>query len=783
MNDEFDWQVDPATSPDALGGGIDVWGILYRRKWIMVATTILGVLLGTLYYSRQVPIYQSSAQVLIERKRPTPLPLSTVAVDYHASFADAFKHPVIMKSPNVVVDSLEKHQLGELEFLKKSGNPIQRVISGLQIKPATQGLGIYSVTFAGTDREGVGKVVNAVIAAYHDFLESTHRDVGRETRELLVEAKDELLRQLETKEQTYNSFREETPLMWKGSTATNVHQERQATYEGQHSDVLMQISDLETQLEAIQAYLVEGDNLEVLLMSAKLSNVEMTNPSPITEDGRPIDKSILLPLLLEEQELASRYGNDHPRIKSIRRRMDYTKNFYEKFVGVDIDEVASEDRPLAVPLDLGERIKKKVTLYVEALNHKLDHLRKRADRLDAMFESEQEAAKGLVRYQIKNEAHLKDIARTQQLFDAVVKRFEEISLVDEDYGGYTFEVLSAAGNGGKISPNLVKMITAAAVLGALAGFGLGFLVDLSDKSFRTPTEITGQLRLHVVGNIPLMHIDEPAHDSPLSGMLCTVHRSKSTQAEAFRTVRTALFFNTRGKRHQVLQVTSPTPGDGKSTLVANLAVTIANSGKSVLILDADFRKPVQHKLFGLESKIGLASVVDGQAEPHEAYQQVEGVPNLKVMACGPRPSNPSELLSSAPFRETLEYLREQFEFVIVDTPPLLAVSDPSAVAAQVDTVILTFRITKQIRPLARRARDILLETGADILGVVVNGIGPKDSQYGPGYGYGYGGKGYGAYAYRYGYGYGYGYGDDRAETTALTDDNGAARSEEETKVR
>jgi capsular exopolysaccharide synthesis family protein len=127
---------------------------------------------------------------------------------------------------------------------------------------------------------------------------------------------------------------------------------------------------------------------------------------------------------------------------------------------------------------------------------------------------------------------------------------------------------------------------------------------------------------------------------------------------------------------------------------------------------------------------------------------VAEVPNLVIMPCGPRPENPSELLSSGQFANVVDMLRERFDFVIIDTPPLLAVTDAMAIAAQVDGVILTFRIDKRSRPIAVRARDMLLEMGAQTIGVVVNGISGEH-------------KGYGGYRYTYGGGYGYGYGSDK----------------------
>jgi capsular exopolysaccharide synthesis family protein len=298
---------------------------------------------------------------------------------------------------------------------------------------------------------------------------------------------------------------------------------------------------------------------------------------------------------------------------------------------------------------------------------------------------------------------------------------------------------------------------------------LAYVVEMADKTFHDPADVSHYLNLPLVGHIPAIPA-KAKYKSPaapqLDPILVAAHRPKSQLAEAFRAVRTALYFNTRGSGHRVIQITSPTPSDGKSTLAGNLAVSIAQTGKNVLLIDADFRRPRIHTLFGLNREIGLSSVINGQAEPHDAIQD-SGVANLSVMACGPRPDNPSELLTSPQFKEFLDAIRERFDFILIDTPPMLAVTDPSVVAPRVDGVLLTLRIKKNVRPGAIRATEMLSTLGANVLGAVVNVVsGKKGYGYG-GYSYRYGGR-YGSYRQGYGstfggQGYGEGYGEYYSE--------------------
>jgi capsular exopolysaccharide synthesis family protein len=296
---------------------------------------------------------------------------------------------------------------------------------------------------------------------------------------------------------------------------------------------------------------------------------------------------------------------------------------------------------------------------------------------------------------------------------------------------------------------------------------------MTDTSFHTPQEIRRHLGLPVIGHIPVLEADAAATARRDAGeenvpdpFLCTHYSSSSTRSEAFRGVRTALYFNTRGAGHQVIQVTSPNASDGKSTTTANLAISIAQSGKRIVLVDCDFRKPRVHKIFGLPHEAGLASVIQGQCEL-EAAIQPSGIENLSILPCGPRPKNPAELLTSPRFVEALKTLREAYDYVLVDTPPVLVVTDPSVVAPRVDGVVLVLRMARNIRPAAERAREVFASLGVNVIGVVVNGIGDRKA----GYGYGYGPYYYGSkYQYKYSYAYSYGYGEAYGNQGYYADD-------------
>jgi capsular exopolysaccharide synthesis family protein len=471
-------------------------------------------------------------------------------------------------------------------------------------------------------------------------------------------------------------------------------------------------------------------------------------------------------VMLQDVELALRYGDDHPRRRALQRQLDLTRKIYEEKIAA-LGQVESEDTTGA------DTAAKALGDYIQSLQVSVQREQKELKRLQLQRKEISVEAKSLLEDAAKDRYFKDQIARQDVLFNETVAKLSEIDL-SEQYGSnerFRIERFSDPGLGLKTDPSLAKSLAGGTMLGFLAGFGLGYLVEMFDKTFRSPQEVSDVLQLPLIGHIPEI-IPEKVEGSVLSDTLITAHQPKSPLAENFRAIRTALYFSTAGQQNRVLQTTSPVPGDGKSTLTANLAVTIAQSNKSILVVDADFRRPTQHKLFGLENKIGLSSVVIGHADPMEAAQPTE-IPNLHVMSCGPRPHNPSELLTSPQFEELLEVLREQYDFVMIDTPPVLAVTDPGIVSARVDGVIMALRIRKNGRPGTLRARKILQDLDANILGIVVNGIDHRSGAYGY----------YSNYRRGYGYGNYGGYGDSQEAAEKMIDKYYEEPAEEKLEAR
>ena len=457
-----------------------------------------------------------------------------------------------------------------------------------------------------------------------------------------------------------------------------------------------------------------------------------SRPSTLAEDHK------LLALMMKAETLTETFGPDYPEVRSVGRQIELARRFQNR--SSDIPEQSPENDDSD---NEGEGTPSLVDAYVQLLEQQLDESKRMDETLSRLYEQEHEAARQLSNFQFEDKRLSADIERAEQFYSSLMTQLQSVD-VGKDLGGYTASVIAPAKVGSRISPNMMRTIPSGVFLGFLAGCGLAYLAEISDKSFRSSSEVGQRLNLPVIGHVHYNEVSatvaasHAAGETLLDPSLCVFHTASSPQSEAYRAVRTALYFSTRGQEHSVFQVTSPEAGDGKTTLAANLAISFAQAGERTLLVDADLRKPRLHKLFGIDPEQGLAAVIGGQYDVAEAILE-SGVAGLQLLPAGKVPANPAELLSQPRFKELIDLVREQYDYVIVDTPPLLAVTDPCAVSPRVDGVLLTVRITKDGRPKAERAKAILAAHEVKVLGVVVNDADSALHSDRYGYGYRYGG--------------------------------------------
>jgi len=452
----------------------------------------------------------------------------------------------------------------------------------------------------------------------------------------------------------------------------------------------------------------------------------------------------MMRLKMQENELRQTLGEDHPRIKTVRDSMKLLEDFEKKKKEDFQQRWASRPKPAT---------KNIVEDYMGFLRLEGETNRDNQQRLIGIRNELKPKVDEFLAYQDSDKRLRENIKSRKDLFNVMVKRLEEIKL-GRNEGTLRTQVMSPPAPAGEVAGLIFRAILVGAVLGFLCGFGISYLAEVADKNFRTPEEVRQTLGVPIMAHIPPLPQSEKRDKSKpkkLHKSLAAIHSSKSLAAEAFRGVRTGLYFSTKNESHKAIQITSPEPGDGKTTLTTNLAIAIAQSGKRVLLIDADMRRPRIDKLFSLLNNQGLSTVLDGKTDLADSIISIDDVPNLSILTSGPTPSNPSEQLTGERFAEVLETCKSRYDLVLVDTPPLLPVTDAAVVAPRVDGVILALKLAKNARIQAVRAMEILSNINCKVLGVVVNG---KPDRHGYGrYGrYGYSGAHYGADA-------GFGFGD------------------------
>ena len=276
-----------------------------------------------------------------------------------------------------------------------------------------------------------------------------------------------------------------------------------------------------------------------------------------------------------------------------------------------------------------------------------------------------------------------------------------------------------------VSPRIALNVVIAAVIGLMAAVGLAVLREVLDQSIKSDEEITER-----TGLIPVGHVGFVAANKNKFGELVALTRDFAA-VEAYNSLRTNLLFSGAGGELKTILVTSATPDEGKSRTAANLAVVLAAAGKRTLIVDADFRRPSQHRIFGKVRNVGLSNMVVQDMERDRLITVVETVPNLWFLPSGPTPPNPSELLGSHRVKGLIAEFRRTYDYVIIDSPPVNAVTDPSVLATETDGVILVAEESHTTYPALLHAKGRLDSVSARILGVVINKIraGSRNYQY------------------------------------------------------
>jgi succinoglycan biosynthesis transport protein ExoP len=360
--------------------------------------------------------------------------------------------------------------------------------------------------------------------------------------------------------------------------------------------------------------------------------------------------------------------------------------------------------------------------YLAALQHE--------SMLRQALDNQKQQANKLNESAIEYSQLKRDVETNRTLYDGLMQKLKEAGVTAGLRSNNIRSVDKARIPTYPSEPNVPRNLTFALALGLSTGIGLAFLLEGIDNTVRTPEQAQAISALPSLGMIPLgsrSSVEAAAKRLTVASSrevveLVTQSRPQSQMAESYRALRTSLLLTSLGGPPKVILVTSALPQEGKTTTSINTAIVLAQKGTRVLLIDADLRRPSIHKTLGMGPKTGLSNVLTGNATLQQAVVRSNILPTLFVLTAGTPPPNPAELLASSNMRDILAELREQYDHIIVDTPPTLSVTDAVVMSTRADAVVLVIRSGQTTKQALRRSRDLLMQVNARVAGVLLNAV-------------------------------------------------------------
>lgn len=733
---------------------INLFDILKRRYLLILMGVLLGGALAALYVAVTKPVYESEISILVGQRSSELATSGTSKLDRSGSAVHEevlSTHMELFASQRILSDAVERADLASLpSFQPPPGeplNPVEHIQENLEVTKGGEGVAknatILKATYRATNADDAVVVLNAIFDSYKDYVDAQSRSVGEDAATLIAEAQKRNEQELRAADAAYREFIASVPALLQGGELNEIHRMRVNDIEKELSEVRSNLGKTKSRLEVVTEYLDDKEHQELsdierlsLLSEKEVTRLklflDMTRGEtqseqfaalqPVRQEKARAEYTRMLDLLMREKNLAESYGEEHPDVLALRRDIDVLKQFMEDN---SVDGGLQEPIKQLAP---GEML----AAYQSLLKHDVAELEKHEREILKQSEAELAEAKKVEADFLAGRARKADLDRAQERYDEVSQRLQQIDL-GRNYAGFSTDMLvmpSAADE--PAWPMPIVLVALGLFAGGIIGLGLAVTAEVLDQTFHDPNDLQRSMHAPILAHTPLLKNIRKrprGSKSKLSPVLCTFHRPRSSEAEIFRVARTSVLTAAKQHHHTVLMVTSPHPGDGKSTIISNLAISLAQSGKRVLLVDADMRRPKIAVGFGIGSRQGLSDFLDGDLSLEDVVVQTEQE-NLSVITDGTGTSRPADLLESYRFMNLIEQARNAFDLVLIDTPPLLAVADPAIVAPAVDSCILTVRIKRNGRRPVERARAILADSGADVLGVVVNGSSGRQEHFG-----------------------------------------------------
>jgi polysaccharide biosynthesis transport protein len=681
-----------------------VIGILWRRLWLIVLCTFLAAFVGWVYARSVPPVYKATARVVVDRTGPVIMQKS-VDNDMLLQTGNFRRTQAeIIKSPSVIAKLRDSAALREAAVLGNEDGALGAIAKDLETKVGDDDL-IY-VSFSAKSPLVASLVANAIVEAYVSFVGEQRHTTTTDVLKILEKEKETQDADFAAKLKGLTAFRIANGGISVGEKApVNPILAQLNQYHDALSRARLDLIEAQAVLEGATQLKDHADSLAQFLQGQSDQSLAQTQAAEIRAVRDQIKDT-----QKELQTAARTYTADHPQVRLLTDRL----------------------------AELRKQLETAQTQYRDAiLTAMREHVglaQSRVEKLEQLVDGQRQAVESVNASLAQLELLEAEFIQAKNKLEIINARIKDLHIGDEA-GVLNVRMLEAAAPDTRPAwPDNAKILRMAMAFGLLLGVVGALALETVDdrvRSVEVASEVTGLSALAVI----------PSVSQPEETALGTlVHEEPQSQfAEAFRTLRTGIFFGTSEGHRKIILVTSPLPGDGKSTITANLAQALAQVGKKTILLDCDFRRPRVHVQFGLANEHGLSSIISGQADLSGAVCQAVQE-NLDVLTCGPIPPNPAELLNSEALHGLLTQLSQCYDHIVIDSPPVLAVTDARIVAACADVTIMVLRADQTRKKAARQAREQLDSVGANTLGLVINGTPQRTDRYG--YGGGYGSYGY-----------------------------------------
>jgi len=714
----------------------DYLRIFYRSRWLIISTFLATIIAATIFSFVVNPIYEAKTTLMIEKDGGMRRSLFGIT-GFIERETEINNQVEILKSRSLAEEIIEGLQNApereRFDLLKATADGVSEddlvevLRDNLTIEPLRD-TDIIEIKFRAGSPWEAAYIANAYANRYYQLDLEVSRGEITEVRQFLKEQLSNIQGSLQDSEEALRQFKEREKVAALPEEIEALVQQL-ADFEGLYNEA-------ETSRDAAQKRL---DYMERELAKAKSTMVEDITQvsSPLIQELR---EDIAALEAIRAGFIAKGYTEDFDKMVEIQSQIEKTKSKMKEEATKLVSRELAPENPLSYSENLIDRILS-LQIEVSSLNAKAQALRDVVQSYEVKLQALPEKSLQLARLERATKVN-------ENIYLMMREKFEEARITEAGQIGMVRVIDKAKEPQRPIRPKKSLNLVLGAVIGLGLGLGITLLLDYADDSLKSIEEVERHTGLRVLGSIPQIKISEKTKARKrtpntseeqeirkIASRMVTHFEPKSPVSEAYRTFRTNIQFAQLEQPPQTLLVTSAGPSEGKSTTVANLAITMAQMGTKTLLVDADLRRPVLHSIFEYEKTLGLTDVLLGKDGLDKVLHELT-VKNLSLLCCGTLPPNPSELLGSQAMKRLLKELRAKFEVILFDSPPVLAVTDAAVLGAQTDGVILVISAEETTRKAENRAKALLENVRAQILGSVLNNV-KVEGRYGSYYHYYY----------------------------------------------